>query len=111
MSGEAKPSSWWTTLPGVITAVSGLLTAIGSFLVEHGHPLCPTPPGWRTGCYAREPQYRKNWRNTPDGYVANGKKVKTFTRRSERVFEILGTKHAFYVDDGHLYDYVMPHFA
>jgi hypothetical protein len=163
MSDEKKPSSWWTTLPGVITAVSGLLTAVGGFLVvlhtlgvfekskapveqiaakeaeprkvvdkpdakkttyvitgtnhsfvekdgflvstENGNPLCPTPPGWRTGCYVVESQYRQNWRNTPDGYVANGKKVKTFTNRSERVFEILGTKHAFYVDDGYLYDY------
>jgi hypothetical protein len=72
---------------------------------ENGGPLCPTPPGWRMGCYALELQYQQNWRNTPDGYIANGKKVKTFTNRSERVFEILGTKHAFYVDDGHLYDY------
>jgi len=72
---------------------------------ENGGPLCPTPPGWRVGCYALELQYRQNWRNTPDGYVANGKKVKTLTNRSERVFEILGTKHAFYVDDGYLYDY------
>ena len=72
---------------------------------EDGGPLCPTPPGWLPGCYSLEAQYRQNWRNAPDGYVANGKKVKTFTNRGERVFEILGTKHAFYVDDGHLYDY------
>lgn len=83
------------------------------FLEKNGHlvsaanggPLCPTPPGWHTDCYALEPQHRQNWRNTPDGYVANGKKVKTFTNRSERIFEILGTKHAFYVDDGHLFYY------
>ena len=77
------------------------------FLVstENGKPLCPTPPAWRTGCYALDPQYRQNWHNTPDGYVVNGKKIKNFTNRSERVFEIFGTKHAFYVDDGHLYYY------
>lgn len=72
---------------------------------DNGGPLCPTPPGWRIGCNSLDPQFRQNWRNTPDGYVANGRKVKTFTNRSERVFEIIGTKHAFYVDDGHLYDY------
>ena len=71
----------------------------------NGNPLCPTPPGWRTGCYAIESEYRQNWRNTPDGYVASGKKVKTFSNRSERIFQILGTKHAFYVDDGHLFHY------
>ena len=71
----------------------------------NGSPLCPTPPGWHTGCYSIEVQYRQNWRNTPDGYIANGKKVKTFNNRSERTFEILGTKHAFYVDDGHLFYY------
>src|SRR5213079_518431 len=78
----------------------GYLVSTGS-----GYPLCPTPPGLHTGCYALELQYRQNWRNTPDGYIANGKKVKTFSNRGERVFEILGTKRAFFVDDGHLYDY------
>ena len=72
---------------------------------SNGNPLCPTPPNWRMGCYPIELQYRQNWRNTPDGYMANGKKVKSFTNRSEQIFEILGTKHAFYVDDGHLFYY------
>jgi hypothetical protein len=91
----------------VIAGTNHSFSEKGGFLVSRKteKPLCPTPPGWRSGCYSLEPQYRQNWRNTPDGYVANGKKVKTFTNRSERVFEILGTKHAFYVDDGHLYDY------
>ncbi len=164
MSAEKKDTSWWATLPGVITALSGLLTAIGGFLValhtlgvfedsgiakdssiiegnaepqsiagdpvgntstyvisgtnhsfsekdgflvsmENGSPVCPTPPGWRTGCYVVEQRFRQDWRNTPDGYVANGRKVKTFANRSERVFEILGAKYAFYVDDGYLFDY------
>jgi hypothetical protein len=28
-----KPTSWWRTLPGVVTAVAGLLTALGGLLV------------------------------------------------------------------------------
>jgi hypothetical protein len=170
MQIDKSASSWWTTVPGMITAVAGLLTAVatliaalhavglfegakppsdqvagpksetpvpppidnppqnaperlasytvpgmngGEFVEKDGHlvsrqdgrPLCPTPPGWRMGCTSLEPQYRQDWHNTPDGYVAGGKKVKTFTNRSERVFQILGTKNAFYVDDGFLYDY------
>ena len=72
---------------------------------ESGSPLCPTPPGMRTGCYTLEHEYRQNWRNTPDGYYANGKKVKTYSNRSERVFEIVDTKISFYVDDGYLFDH------
>lgn len=83
------------------------------FVVQRGHlvgaksggPLCPTPPGWRTGCTALDPQHRQNWRNTPDGYVADGRKVKTFSNRSEHIFEIPKTKLSFYVDDGYLFDY------
>lgn len=95
------PQEW--TIPGIdstFTKKNGHLVSVAS-----GKPLCPTPPGWRTGCYALDPKHRQNWHNTPDGFVAKGKKVKTFSNRSERVFEIPGTKHAFYVDDGHLFYY------
>lgn len=89
LSVERKPSRKWT-IPGTDAAFvekNGHLVSAAS-----GKPLCPTPPGWRTGCYALDPRHRPNWHNTPDGYVADGKKVKTFSNRSERVLEIPGTK-------------------
>jgi len=98
---EAKPASY--SIPGTNRAFVEKDGHLAS--TENGNPLCPTPPGLRTGCYALEQQYRQNWRNTPDGYIANGRKVKTFANRSERIFEILGSKHAFYVDDGYLFEY------
>jgi hypothetical protein len=99
---KRENSRKWS-IPGTdstFTEKNGHLVSVAS-----GKPLCPTPPGWRTGCYALEPKNRQNWHNTPDGFVANGKKLKTFSNRSERVFHIPGTKHAFYVDDGHLFYY------
>jgi len=91
----------------VISGTNYAFIESGGYLVSSGNqaPLCPTPPGFHTGCMALEPEYRQNWRNTPDGYMLNGKKIKTYTNRSERVFEIPGTKQRFYVDDGYLFDY------
>jgi hypothetical protein len=47
-----KPTSWWQTLPGVVTALTGLLTAVGGLLLAlnqvgmlgHGHSPASTPP-------------------------------------------------------------------
>ncbi len=74
--------------------------------LENGNPLCPTPPGWRTGCFAISPALRQTWRNTPDGYIAGGRKYKRIVSRGEHVFNVTGTKIRFYIDDGHLYEYI-----
>jgi hypothetical protein len=33
MADETKPQSWWQTLPGIFTALTGMITAIGGLLV------------------------------------------------------------------------------
>ena len=102
LEAKRKASEGWT----IPDTKSSFVEKNGHLVsVTNGNPLCPTPPGWRTGCYAISSEHRQNWHNTPDGYVANGKKVKTFSNRSERVFDIPGTKLSFYVDDGHLFFY------
>jgi hypothetical protein len=105
---DSEPGTY--SVPGII----------GRFEVREGYlvlqqsgdpkPLCLKPPGWTQGgeCIHVDTQHERRWRNTPDGYVANGIKYKTKQNRGETVFEIPGTigPRRLYVDNGYLYDYV-----
>ena len=44
MSEETKPQGWWGTLPGIITALGALLTAVTGLIVALRHESKPAPP-------------------------------------------------------------------
>ena len=65
MAEEPKPDSWWRSLPGILTAIAAIITAIGGFILALNQAgliggIKEAPPHVQSGTTKPAPLYQKN---------------------------------------------------